>query len=343
MNHVDVKYVGLLSSRLHHFKKKTNNLYNFRCPLCGDSEKNRYKARGYLYPSKDRGSFVFKCHNCGDTRSFGNLIKHIDNMLYKNYMLEGFGNKSHHEDRISSPKTKKRRGRDITFLENLGAERIDRIPKNHVVHRFINDRQIPDETLSRLYYVHDDKVLEKVDPRYRDRIRGNQPRVVLPFINRDKELVGIAARAINSSTQMRYLAFRLNENAPMIFGLDRIKRNSRDSIYVVEGPIDSLFLNNAIAVGGSDFSKLASEVRKDKCVIVFDNEPRNREIVKKMKHIIDEGYRICIWSESIKQKDINDMILAEIPASDIEELINRNTYSGLQAMTAFNAWKRVGI
>ena len=94
-------------------------------------------------------------------------------------------------------------------------------------------------------------------------------------------LVGIAARAIQCLRQMRYLAFRLNKNAPMIFGLDQIKRNSRDSVYVVEGPIDSLFLDNAIAVGGADFSKLESEVRKDKCIIVFDNEPRNREIVKK--------------------------------------------------------------
>lgn len=342
MKHVDVKYVGLLSSRLQHFKKKTNNLYNFRCPLCGDSEKNRYKARGYLYPSKDRDSFVFKCHNCGDTRSFGNLIKHVDNMMYKNYMLEGFGKNTQYEEKREMPK-RKRRVRDVSFLEDLGAERVDRIPKNHVVHRFINDRRIPDSSLNRLYYIHDDNALEKVDPIYKNRIRGNQPRVILPFINRDGELVGIAARAINGSVQMRYLAFRLNNNAPMIFGLDQTKRNSRDSIYVVEGPIDSLFLDNAIAVGGADFSKLESEVRKDKCIIVFDNEPRNKEIVKKIKKIIDDDYRVCIWPENIKEKDINDMILAGTPASEIEEMINKNTYSGLQALVAFNAWKRVLI
>ena len=342
MKHVDVKYVGLLSSRLDQFKKKSNNLYNFRCPICGDSERNRYKARGYLYPSKDRDSFVFKCHNCGDTRSFANLIKHIDGMLYKNYMLEGFGKKSHYEEQREKPK-RKRRVRDVSYLENLGIERIDHIPKNHAVHQFINNRRIPDSVLNRLYYVHDDKILEKIDPIYRDRIRGNQPRLVLPFINQDKELVGIAARAINSSTQMRYLAFRLNDKAPMIFGIDQIKRNSRDSVYVVEGPIDSLFLNNAIAVGGADFSKLESEIRKDKCVIVFDNEPRNKEILKKMKKIIDSGYRVCVWSETIKEKDINDMILAGVPASKIEEVINKNTYSGLQAMAAFNAWKKVSI
>ena len=342
MKHVDVKYVGLLSSRLEQFKKKTNDLYNFRCPICGDSEMNRFKARGYLYSTKDQSSFIFKCHNCGDTRSFGNLIKHIDESLYSNYMLEGFGKRTNYIQ--PKPKSKRiRKGRNVSFLESLGAERVDRIPKNHSVHLFINERRIPDSVLNRLYFVHDDKVLEKVDPVYEGRIRGNQPRIILPFINREDELVGIAARAINSSTQLRYLAFRLNKQAPMIFGLDKIMRNSREPVFVVEGPIDSLFLNNAVAVGGADFSKLESEIRKDKCIIVFDNEPRNKEIVKKMKTIIEQGYQICIWSESIKEKDINDMILSGVPASKIQEVINKNTYSGLQAMVAFNSWKKVSI
>lgn len=341
MNYVDVKYVGILSSRLDNFKKKTNTLYNFRCPICGDSEKNRYKARGYLYPSQDGTSFIFKCHNCGDTRSLANLIKLLDHTLYQKYLLEGFGKK----DKRFQPKAKKKKTPkiDASYLERLGAERVDRIPKNHAVHQFINDRRIPDSSLSRLYYIHDDKMLEKVDPIYKGRIIGNQPRLVLPFFNREESLVGIAARAINGASTLRYLAFRLDKDAPMIFGLDRIKRNSRDSVYVVEGPIDSLFLPNAIAVGGADFKKLESEIRKDKCIIIFDNEPRNIEIIKRMKSLIDDGYNVCIWPQNIKEKDINDMVLSGIPASKIQDVINKNTYSGLKAMTAFNAWKKVSI
>ena len=341
MNYVDVKYVGILSSRVDQFKKKTNTLYNFRCPICGDSEKNRYKARGYLYPSQDGTSFIFKCHNCGDTRSLANLIKLVDHTLYQKYLLEGFGKK---DKRFNSKVKKKKTPKiDASYLERLGAERVDRIPKNHAVHQFINDRRIPDSTLSRLYYIHDDKMLEKVDPIYKGRIIGNQPRLILPFFNREESLVGIAARAINSASTLRYLAFRLDKDAPMIFGLDRIKRNSRDSVYVVEGPIDSLFLPNAIAVGGADFKKLESEIRKDKCIIIFDNEPRNIEIIKRMKSLIDDGYNVCIWPQNIKEKDINDMVLSGIPASKIQDVINKNTYSGLKAMTAFNAWKKASI
>ena len=155
--------------------------------------------------------------------------------------------------------------------------------------------------------------------------------------------MGIAARAINAASTLRYLAFRLDKDAPMIFGMDRIKKNSRNPVYVVEGPIDSLFLPNAIAVGGADFKKLASEIRKDKCIIVFDNEPRNNEIIKRMKSLIDEGYNVCVWPQNIKEKDINDMVLSGIPASKIEDVINKNTYSGLKAMAAFNSWKRVSI
>lgn len=342
MSHVDVKYIGILSSRLNQFKKKTKNLYNFRCPICGDSETNRYKTRGYLYSSKDGSGFIFKCHNCGDTRSLGNLIKHIDPTMYKKYLLEGFGKK---DTRFVSKPEKKRKQTivDLSFLEKIGAERVDRIPKNHAVHTFINNRQIPDSALGRLYYVDDDKKLERVDSIYRGRINGNHARLVLPFFNRNGELVGIAARAINSSVSLRYLAFRIDKDAPMIFGIDKIRRNSRNSVYVVEGPIDSLFLENAVAVGGSDFGKLESEIRRDKCILVFDNEPRNIEIVKKMKKMIGLGYKVCIWPDAIKEKDINDMVLAGTPASKIQDVINRNTYSGLRAMAAFNTWKKVSL
>jgi len=261
--------------------------------------------------------------------------------MYQKYLLEGFGKK----DKRFQSKLKKKKTPKIgaSYLERLGAERVDRIPKNHVVHQFINDRQIPDSSLSRLYYIHDDKKLEQVDPIYEGRIVGNQPRLILPFFNREESLVGIAARAIHAASSLRYLAFRLDKDAPMIFGLDRIKRNSRNPVYVVEGPIDSLFLPNAIAVGGADFKKLESEIRKDKCVIIFDNEPRNDEIIKRMKLLIDDGYNVCVWPQNIKENDINDMILSGLPASKIEDVINKNTYSGLKAMAAFNAWKKVSL
>ena len=63
MDLVDSKFIGLVSSRLQKFKKIKTDLYNFRCPICGDSQKNKSKTRGYLYSVKEDVNFM--CHNCG--------------------------------------------------------------------------------------------------------------------------------------------------------------------------------------------------------------------------------------------------------------------------------------
>ena len=241
-------------------------------------------------------------------------------------------------------KEKKKTMKSFDFLEKkLGAVRLDHIPNNNSVYRFIKDRKIPDSVHERLYVIYDEKKLERVAPAYKGRIHGNDSRLLLPFCDRNGKLVGLAARATNPAATLRYLAFKIDDDAPMIFGLDHLKRNSREPIYVVEGPIDSLFLPNAIAVGGADFGKLDQEVRKDKCVIVFDNEPRNPEIVKRMKKIIAAEYKICIWPETIQEKDINDMILAGMDSVEITNVINKNTFSGLQATASLNKWKRCDV
>ena len=350
MSYVDEKYIGILSPRLSQFKKKSSSLYNFRCPICGDSEQNSYKARGYLYPTPDKSGYIYKCHNCGDSRSLGNLINHVDNELYKRYLLEGF---KKGDDRFvvkGKPRKKKKNNKKPETITNgdyfedvLGAQRLDRIPANHNVFLFTNKRRIPKSANDRLYFVHDDKNLEKVDKKYHGRIRGNQARLILPFFDRKGKPVGLAARAINPAATIRYLAFRLDETVPMIFGLEHLKRNSREPILVVEGPIDSLFLPNCIAVAGADFAKLEDAVRTDKCILVFDNEPRNKEIVKRMAKMIDAGYKICIWPETVKEKDINDMILAGKSQDEIVKTINTNTHSGLAATATLNKWKRCKI
>ncbi|MCP4123671.1 MAG: hypothetical protein GY751_18125 [Bacteroidetes bacterium] len=279
----------------------------------------------------------------------GNLIKFVDNELYKKYLLEGFNKgddrfvtKGSRRKKKNFPKKDKSVNSDY-FETVLGAQRVDRIPLNHNVYLFLNKRRIPKSAYERLYFIHDDKNLEKVDKKYHGRIRGNQSRLILPFFDRKGKPIGLAARAINPAANIRYLAFRLDETVPMIFGLEHLKRNSREPILVVEGPIDSLFLPNCIAVAGADFAKLEDAVRTDKCILVFDNEPRNKEIVKRMGKMIDAGYKICIWPETIKEKDINDMILAGKTQDQIVKTINTNTHSGLAASATLNKWKRCKV
>ena len=70
MQYVEVKYINIVSSKLRNFKKKSDSVFNFSCPLCGDSKVKKNKARGYFIENK--GTFVFHCHNCTVSLSFPN-------------------------------------------------------------------------------------------------------------------------------------------------------------------------------------------------------------------------------------------------------------------------------
>ena len=86
--YTEIKYLNLLSTRLEKFKQKKDYLWNFRCPLCGDSERNRNKARGFVFQLK--GKLLYKCHNCGVSLPLDRLIEHVDPVLYKEYRMEKF-------------------------------------------------------------------------------------------------------------------------------------------------------------------------------------------------------------------------------------------------------------
>jgi hypothetical protein len=126
----------------------------------------------------------------------------------------------------------------------------------------------------------------------------------------------------------------LDEDKPKIFGQDRI--NYEKPIYIVEGPFDSTFIQNSVAMAGSDV-----DIRTfgwSDHIYIYDNEPRNREIVNRISKVISRGDKIVIWPQKIQQKDINDMHLA---GHDVQTLVESNTYQGLTATLKFNDWKKV--
>ena len=197
-------------------------------------------------------------------------------------------------------------------------------------------RKIPKKWWKDFYFVEKSQSLSSINYKYNKRVLGNDPRLVLPFFDRQNNLIGITGRALNNS-QLRYLTLRFDEEKPLIFNLDKVDFNQ--PLYVVEGPIDSLFLDNCIAVAGSDFSKVTNEISKSGSTLIFDNEPRNKEIIKKMRSMGDQGYKVCVWPETIREKDINDMVLNKIPS--IVDVINNNTRQGLELSLAINNWSKV--
>mgnify|MGYP003139726105 FL=1 len=323
MDLVDSKYIGLVSSRLQKFKRVKNNLYNFRCPICGDSQKNKNKTRGYLYQVKNNTNF--KCHNCGASMSFNNFVKKIDPVLHKQYTLEKF--KEGHTGRnfvVESPKlefTKPVFKKSI----NLPKASSDSRAKEYLVNRKID----PDK----FYFA--DKFMEWTNTQKQtfDTILRDESRIVIPMYDETKNLIGFQGRSLGKSFT-KYITVMLNDDSPKIYGLEKINR--KQSIYIVEGPFDSTFVENSVAMCGSDIDVRSFDWSD--YIWVLDNEPRNREIVNRVSGVINRGDRVVIWPNGLMEKDINDMILA---GHDVMSMLELNTYSGLEAKIKFNNWKKI--
>ena len=166
------------------------------------------------------------------------------------------------------------------------------------------------------------------------KIVKDEPRLIMPFLDKNKKFFGMAARGFDPKG-LRYMSIMMSDSHPKVFGLDVVDFNK--PYMVVEGAIDSLFLSNAIAMAGADGSALDS-INKDNAILVYDNEPRNKEICSRMLKNIRAGYAVCIWPKHIEQKDINDMWLNGY--RNVEDIIKENTHSGLNAELRLAAWKR---
>ncbi len=323
MDLVDSKYVGLVSSRLQKFKRVKDNLYNFRCPICGDSQKNKNKTRGYIYQVKN--NINFKCHNCGASMSFNNFVKTIDPTLHKQYTLEKF--KEGHTGRNFVVEAPKLEFAKPVFKKSLNLPKASTDPR---AKEYLENRKIdPDK----FYFA--DKFMEWTNTQKRtfDTITRDESRIVIPMYDSDKNLIGFQGRALEKSFT-KYITVMLDEEAPKVYGLDGIDKTS--PVYITEGPFDSTFVRNSIAMCGADGD--ISNWGIINPVWVYDNEPRNREIVERIRKTIDTGDSIIIWPTNIEQKDINDMVLA---GHDVMSMLKLNTYSGLQAKIKFNNWKKI--
>ena len=337
-SYIDTKYVNLLALRLPLFKRKTQGLYNFRCPFCGDSQKSKTKARGYFY--QKRTDLFYRCHNCGQSSTFSNFLKQFDGEMYKDYSLERYKegitgkgqNTPDPEFQVEKPK----------FHTKIDLPRIGDLDDNHFAKKYLVNRAIPSQFLNYLYYTEDFKgFVEKVAERDYD-LAKNEQRIVIPFYDSDKKLIAFQGRAFTNSL-LRYITIKIHEDSPKIFGLDRL--DITKPFYIVEGPFDSMFLPNCIAMAGSDVnlsdqSDIVNAMNEGTGTMIFDNEPRNKEILSRMNKVIDKGWKICIWPDSVTCKDINDMILASIQESRLIEIINKNTYKSLFAKTQLALWRK---
>jgi transcription elongation factor Elf1 len=333
MSFIDAKYIGLVSSRLHKFARKKEGLYNFRCPYCGDSQRTKNKARGYLYKLKNDHNF--KCHNCGVSRTFTNFLKDMDTILYDQYVMERYKNGL--TGKGSQTKTPEIKFEKPNFSKkSFDLPTIEELNKEHLARQYLENRKIPKEYFRELYFCQNFKEWTNTQKYTFENLDNDEPRIIIPLINQGK-IFGFQGRSLNKNSKVKYITIILDDNNPKIYGLD--KANYTKTVYVVEGPIDSMFLDNAIAMVGADLDyMLFNSNAKSNFVMVYDNEKRNKQIIERMQKAIDSKFSIVIWPNDLKEKDINDMILSGI---DVTKIINQNTFTGLEAKAKLIGWKRV--
>ena len=330
MDFIDVKYINLISSRLPKFKRVKPKLYNFRCPICGDSQKNKNKARGFLYQVKNNTNF--KCHNCGISVSFANFLKDLDPQTYKQYTFEKF--KEGHtgknfvtetpEDVFSrmersKPKFKKRIKIDLPSAFDVSDSK-----------HYLESRAI---LSGNFYYAENfQEFVNSIKLGSFEHPKFGEARIVIPLV-RNEKLIGLQGRAL-STNPVKYLTVMLDEDEPKIYGTDEIDKSL--PVYITEGPFDSTFIRNSVAMCGADVDVVSCGISNP--VWIYDNEPRNSQITRRIEQTINQGGTVVIWPSNIREKDINDMVLS---GHKVQEIIDKNTYKGLEAKLKFTSWKRV--
>ena len=316
-SYIDLKFINDVSSRLSQFKKKTDYLFNFRCPHCGDSQKSKTKARAYLYRVKN--DMFFKCHNCGQGQNFANFLKFVDPKLYSEYVLERYKGSA---PATPTPKFdfKPVKFKDQTILDDLKS--ISDLSEDHPARLYCIKRKIPEKYFDILYLCNKFMTLvNKVKPNTYKVIKDH-PRLIIPFFDTTGKLFAFQGRAFGKE-QPKYITIKLDESKQKVYGLERV--NFLQPIKVVEGPLDSLFLDNCLASAGADLKNVKKSLPEDQITYIYDNEPRNREIIKHMYSVIDKGYSLVIWPDDLKHKDINDMIISGLTSEQITDIIHNNT------------------
>lgn len=332
------KYTGLVGGQLERFKLK-GNIATFRCPICGDSKTNKYKTRGTIV-LKSTGSF-FYCHNCNASKRFGDFLKIIDSLMFNDYLKELLNEKySVDKTKVSEDldfQTKNEFKRSDDKLAAL--RKVSQLAHDHPVKQYVNNRLIPASEHHRLYYTPKFKAwVNSIIPKKFDNLDHDEPRLIIPFLDENGVFYGFQGRSFRKKTNLRYITIMLDEEKPKVFGLDSVDMTK--PLRVVEGPIDSLFVNNCIASAGGKIQAEMAKLKVDpgNTTIIYDNEPRNSDVCLNIEQAIEQGYKVLIWPSDVHEKDVNDMILNRRNIDDT--YINAHTYSSLRAKLELQKWRK---
>lgn len=344
--YIDRKYLLLISSRLSKFAQKKEDLFNFRCCYCGDSQKNLHKARGYVY--RKGNDYFYICHNCNVSTTFAKLLQFIDAERYKEYAFERYANgdnkhspyqKPNIQEVLTGPKPIEKY-KNLDDVRTEGLPSVDMLPDGHYAKEYIRNRRIPENFWNEIFFTKDYKnFLDRFFPNHGKENLPNDARIVLFYTDIDETITNVTGRALAADNDIRYITVKILDRKK-IFGLHR---SGPEKVYITEGQFDSFFLPNAVASGDANLIGLADFMSKfnySGITLVFDNQPRNKDIVKQMKFAIDLGYAVTLLPYDPNSKDINEMVRSGMSSEEVKKLIDDNTFQGLTASMNFTKWRK---
>ncbi len=340
---IEHNYLMQMGMYLDKFKyTPTTKVANFRCPICGDSQKSQNKCRGFIFiDSKKTDRYKYKCHNCGANMTFLYFLKEHYPNLYQMVQLELLKDSSSYNKQFIQTQTVTPTIKRI--VDKTALPTVLNLDDNHPAKIYCESRLIPHYKLGRILYT--DNLKEYVNKLYPGKYEKLPPdeRIVFPLKDKTGNLIGIQARVIDkNNNNHRFVTLKFIDELPKLYGLHSVNNNL--PIIVTEGIIDSLFLSNSIAlVGGDVLSNLdfILETPKSNIFIALDNEPRSKDTVNRMKQAIDYGYNVYFWNIDSKYKDINKMVENKIDIQKIQKDILDNSLSGMKALMKYNTWKKI--
>jgi hypothetical protein len=341
--YIDVKYAQFAGRSINLFKVVRNFpfLARGRCKICGDSQRNKSKTRFYFYEKE--GKINAQCHNCGYSASLGFYLKEYEPLLNSEYVFETFKGSKEYSAPVKEqefiPKQIKFQKSDFPHISVLPS--VWELDETHPVRKYIEGRKIP-KSFPVLYAENFCNFASKFKDEFKNTTKDHA-RIIVPFI-KDNRIFAFQARTLGKETPKYYTIF-IDESAPKIFGIERL--TVKRPVYIVEGPIDSLFIPNCIAALSSSLYQCAIKAKEvinnnlSDFILVYDNEPRNAEIVKLYDKCIESNYNVVVWPQSYKYKDINEAVIDGMDPRTIYDIIKSNTFNGIEARLRFNSWKKI--
>jgi transcription elongation factor Elf1 len=342
MSWLEEKYIGLMSGRLRNFKRRGPGRYSFSCPICGDSESDKRKARGNIYTKQ--GRLMFHCFNCSASTNVPNLIKSIDASLYSEYSIERLREeKSPQQVELEEFVMKMKTPVFMSSGPLRGLKKVSQLSPDDPIKKYVDSRRIPNPYHAKMFKCPNffAWVNEVVPGKFEtSALTHDETRLLIPFLGKDKMMHAFQGRSLSVKSRTKYITVVNDETQPKLYGLDAVDLSK--TTYVMEGPIDSMFINNSIATAGGDLVSSLSPLNSSKSslVVVYDNEPRSVETIKKIDKAIMQGYSVCIWPDNLEHKDVNDMVMAGLTSEFIQYIIDQNTVRDLQAKLALQRWRR---